>query len=160
MPNGASYPGRALGAVLKPYSSVIGLNTSWNFFSPDPAHTMYLKFTVHFEDKEGAPSREPEELFFPSAKDEGVGDIAKRRELYAMRYMLLDPRRIDVVIGPWLCRSFSGAVAVHIEFIVNSIPSLDEAVLFHDQAVKDMGRQFDFIDKDYRCTEAANEVTL
>lgn len=160
MPNGMSFFGRAFGGVIRPYAAVIGLNTSWNFFSPDPAHTMYLKFTIHFEDEDGNPTREPEELYFPEARDEVERDLSKRRELYAMRYMILDPRRIDAIIGPWLCRRHPGASVVHIEFVISSIPTLDEAILFHDRQVGEMGEEFDFIDKDYRCTQVGNEVTL
>lgn len=160
MPNGASYPGRAFSSVLYPYAALLGMNTSWNFFSPDPAHTMYLKFTIHKDETGGDDSAEPLEIFLPANKDGGEGDVSKRRELYAMRYMLLDPRRVDAVLGPWLCRTHAGASSVHVEFVINSIPSLDEATMFSGQDLGSMGKQFDFIDRDYRCSQTGDEVGL
>lgn len=151
MPNGASYAGRNLSPVIGAYGSILGLNVSWNFFSPDPAHTMYLKFTVYFEDENRQELKEPLELFFPEEKDQGVWDLSRRRELYAMRYMVIDPRRVDLILGPWLCRAYPEASSVRIEHIVNAIPSLDEAVLFRESAVRDLGREYDFVSKEFRC---------
>jgi len=160
MPNGASIMGRRLGPLIGPYGAMLGLNTAWNFFSPDPAHTMYLKFTVSYEDADGKSLKEAEEIFMPPEKDQGVWSLSKRRELYAMRYMILDPRRVDAVLGPWLCRTKAGATSIHIDHVINSVPTLDEANLFSDQKVGDLGKEFNFISKDYRCSQVNDEVNL
>lgn len=159
MPNMASYTGRRLGPVIQNYGAILGLNLSWNFFSPDPAHTMYLKFTVGYEDENGNESHEPVEIYMPETKDSADWSTFKRRELYAMRFMIIDPKRIDLVLGPWLCRSHPGATRVRIEHIVNSIPSLDEAFLFREQEVEGLGKEFDTVDHEYRCSHVKDEAS-
>lgn len=158
MPNGASYAGRRLQPVIGAYGAIIGLNVSWNFFSPDPAHTMYLKFTIYFEDDQRQELSEPIEVFFPAEKDQGVWDLGRRRELYSMRYMIIDPRRVDLILGPWMCRAYPGASSVRIEHVVNAIPSLDEVVLFREREVHDMSREYDFISKEFRCERGGEET--
>jgi hypothetical protein len=153
MPNTMSYPGRTLAAVVRPYAAVLGLNAFWNFFSPDPAHTMYLKFTLYNEDSEGNSLTPEREMFLPSQKDGGILDLGKRRELYAMRFMLLDPSRVDAILGPWLCRHYGPVTEIRIEHVVNSVPTLDEAVLFGNREVKDMSHEFGFGSKKFYCSQ-------
>ncbi|MBX3039828.1 MAG: hypothetical protein KF789_03840 [Bdellovibrionaceae bacterium] len=161
MPNGLSYPGRVLGSVIYPYAAMVGLNVSWNFFSPDPAHTMYLRFTLFQENEDGETSMdEPRIISMPEEKDQGVWDLGRRRDLYAMRYFLLDPRRIQAVLGPWLCRHYAPVSVIRIEHVVDSIPTLDEAVLFSDRALGEMSQQVGFSDQEYRCSQMNDEVGL
>lgn len=127
--NGTSYLGRSLQHILTPYANFIGLNSTWNFFSPDPAHTMYFRYLVRFQDDNGNDLREAIEEFVPAAKDEFVLNSSKRRMLYAMRFMILDSRRMSGILGPWICRKYPGATSLHIEHIFEQIPSLDRAVL-------------------------------
>lgn len=156
MPNGTSYVGRTLGPVIRPYAAILGLNASWNFFSPDPAHTMYMKFTLYDEDE----VKEPREIYFPAQKDQGVWDLGERRNLYAMRYFLLDPRRIEAILGPYLCRHEAPVSVVRIEHVVNSVPSLDEAVLFRERGMSEMSQEFESVNREYRCSQVNDEVDL
>lgn len=155
-PNPTSYAARALGGFVFPYASTVGLNANWNFFSPDPAHTMYLKFTLYSPDE----SASPREMFFPEQKDEGEWDLGKRRNLYATRFLMLDSRLIDTVLGPWLCRHEAPLSAAQIELVINSVPTLDEAVLFGHRSMSQMSREFDAINREYRCSQMGDEVTL
>ena len=159
MANGSSYIGRYFGRAIVPYASTLGMNTSWNFFSPDPAHTMYLKFTIYYPDVEGEPSKEPLEIFMPSAKGEGVWNQGEKRQLYAMRYMVVYPQRIEGVLGPCLCKQHPGAEVVHIEHIIDPIPSLDQAAI-DQRELGEMGGRYDVINRDYRCSQVNDEVIL
>src|SRR4051812_36520058 len=47
LPNSSSFLGRALEPWIVPYANLLGLNVTWNFFAPDPAHTMYINYFVH-----------------------------------------------------------------------------------------------------------------
>lgn len=156
VPNPTSYPARALGSLLFPYASTVGLNANWNFFSPDPAHTMYLKFTLYSPDE----NETPREMFFPEQKDEGEWDLGKRRNLYAMRFFMLDPKLIDAVLGPWLCVHQAPLSTAQIELVINSVATLDEAVLFGGKSMSQMSREFDAINREYRCSQMGDEVNL
>lgn len=159
-PNGASAPGRALSWLLQPYGAALGLNTPWNFFSPDPAHTMYLRLQLHWQNEDGSFARDSEELFFPRARDLREMDLSKRRELYAMRYLMLDPRRVEALFGPWVCARFKGLSNLSVEHIVQPIPDLEKAALLSVESWRDDETMRSFGRVEYRCTQASDEVNL
>lgn len=155
-PNGSSYLGRA-STLLVPYANILGLNTTWNFFSPDPAHTMFLKYSIRFEDADGNELREPLDGFIPPEKEQIAVDSSKRRFLYAVRFLILDTNRMKVILGPWLCRQNPGASHVKMEQMLEPIPNLDKAIL------GDLGRgeETTVMRFDYRCNASQeDEVSL
>lgn len=133
--NGSSWLGRHTQGWSVPYGNIIGINTTWNFFSPDPAHTMFIRYRVSFEDDYGNETAEPIEGFIPEEKESVVFDSSKRRFLYAMRFLILDHRRLESIMGPYLCRKFPGAHRVHIEHILQAIPPLDRAMVTDETEV-------------------------
>jgi len=68
MPNLGAYFGRSTSRFITPYGNTVGLNASWNFFSPDPAHTMYIRYRINYLDNEGFPTKDSLEGFFPAEK--------------------------------------------------------------------------------------------
>lgn len=149
--NGASYLGRSLDSWISPYGNFFGFNVAWNFFAPDPAHTMYIEYFVHFEDE----SRDPVEGYIPPEKEKIVIDSSKRRFLYAMRFMIIDEKRLKVILGPYLCRQYPGASSVHIKNILEPIPNLDlsqVAMLEQQQAL--------IMEHTYDCHATQDEVAL
>ncbi len=139
MGNGHSFLGRYLSPLFLPVANSIGLNTTWNFFSPDPASTMYFRYFILFEDDYGNTTRETVEGFFPKSKDQG-GDfrLDQRRYSYAMRWLAVDPTRVGQFYIPQLCRENPGAKKIQIEFIVNTIPPLEKVITLKDQNYEDL----------------------
>lgn len=127
--NGGSFLARTLTPYLIPYANLIQMNTTWNFFAPDPAHTMFVKYKIEFTDADGNDLKEPVIGFIPPEKKHIVIDSSKRRFLYAMRFLLLDNNRMQTILGPWLCRKYSGATRVIMENRLIAIPNLDQALL-------------------------------
>lgn len=159
-PNGSSYVGRSLERAIFPYAATLGLNYSWNFFSPDPAHTMYIKYTLYFKDDMEQDKRDPVVGYFPEAKEKGEYRLSHRRVLYAMRFLVLDPSRLETVLSPWLCKSEPDVTHVNVQHIIDSIPPLDKAVFDKNQSLRDLGKEYGFIDKTFRCGDKADEVSL
>ncbi len=127
--NGSSFLGRYFQSAFNPVANTIGLNTTWNFFSPDPAHTMYLRYFVIFEDDLGNTTAETIEGFYPTSKDHGDDfRLDKKRESYAMRFLAVDPYRLEAFFTPWICRKHPGARKVQVELFVNRIPTLDQVI--------------------------------
>lgn len=152
-PNNSSYLVRHYSLPFQAYANQLALNTSWNFFSPDPAHVMYFKYLIYSKDE----NLEPAEYFIPPEKNEGSFGPADRRLFYAMRYMLLDQRRVEGILGPWLCKQHPEATKIHIEHIVEKIPSLDE-VAFLDKST-DSDQEIKTVNMTLDCL-APNEVSL
>jgi hypothetical protein len=114
-----------------PYANQIGLNANWNFFSPDPAHVMLQRIVVKFEDPDGNDLQEPIEIIYPPKETKSyVYNPAQRRFFYAMRYLMLDPSKINSVVGPYYCKQYSGSTAVFIEHKIIPIPPLQLAYQF------------------------------
>lgn len=127
--NGSSFVGRYFEPFFNPVANSIGLNTTWNFFSPDPAHTMYLKYFVFFEDALGHALQEPIEGYYPPSRDRAEDfSLDKKRDAYAMRFVAMDPVRLQSFFTPWICRKYPGASQLQIELIVNRIPALDKVI--------------------------------
>ena len=93
MPSVQSIIVKEKGWIFRPYLNQIGLNTTWNLFSPDPATAMFMKVKLIPKDE-----AQPElDLLLPTFADEINWDPTKRRALYMMRYVLLDEDKAHTV---------------------------------------------------------------
>ena len=134
--NGSSFLGRYFENIFNPVANTIGLNTTWNFFSPDPAHIMYIKYFIFFEDEFGQTLKEPIEGTYPEKISQSEDfKLNKKRESYAMRFMAVDRQRLEMFFAPWLCRKHKGASKIQAELIVQRIPSLDQVISIVDKDI-------------------------
>lgn len=160
MPNVGAYFGRTASPLITPYANTVGLNASWNFFSPDPAHTMYIHYTIHYLDEEGNETKEAVEGYFPREKNKGNMAASRKRDLYAMRFMVIEPKRLRILMGPWLCRQYPGATSVEMEHVIETVPPLDQVVTLKDETVKDLSQELQYIREDHSCVGGADEEAL
>lgn len=160
MPNIGAYFGRATSKYIAPYANTVGLNAGWNFFSPDPAHTMYIRYIVRYLDSQGNEIKESVEAFFPAEKNKGVHALSRKRDLYAMRFMVIEPHRLRVLMGPWLCRQYPGATSIEMEHVVETVPFLDQVVAYKEETVNELSQEIQVTREVYSCVGASDEVTL
>lgn len=158
LPNGGSYLGRRFENWLTPYANIFGINNTWNLFSPDPAHPMYFRYRVFFRNEWLEDLEPPIEGFFPHDRDQRAPSLSEQRELYAMRFLIIDPRRVETILGPWLCRQYPGASAVKLEHIINSLPPLDRAAQGSED-LSDMKEKIEFVNRDFNCHGKNDEVS-
>lgn len=151
MPNAHSYMGRVFSSYLTPYANGFGFSSGWNFFSPNPAQTLYIRYLIYFTDENGDSEKESIEGFFPAEKNQGTFDPRLRRELYSMHFLLRDPHRLESLFVPYLCRTHPGATVVRIEFVNQTIPPLDQVVTLKQESVTDLSKQIEFIKQEYSC---------
>lgn len=163
MPNAGSYFGRVTSRFIGPYANAVGLNAGWNFFSPDPAHTMYIRYMVYFNnpaDPDGEPLKEPIEGYFPAEKNKMISSVFRSRELYLMRFMIIDKRHLKNLFGAWLCRQYPGASSVDMEHVIETVAMLDEAVAFKDESMAELSKELQFVAERFRCDHTEDEVEL
>jgi len=151
MSNGSSFMARFFEHQITTYANQTGFNTSWNFFSPDPAHTMYIRYVVNFNDENGEPTKEPVEGYFPALKNVSTFDPRERRELYLMHYFILSPDRLENLFTPVICRQHPGASSIYVDFIIESIAPLDQAALQKSQSMEDLSKLNEFIKREISC---------
>ncbi len=160
LPDGSSFLGRYFEPVMLPYANTLGINTTWNFYSPDPANTMYFSYSVHFENDQGEELKPSIQEYLPPEKDQIVTDSSKRRLLYAMRFLALDPHRLQVLMAPWICREYEGATRIYISHVVERIPSLDEVMSRENESVADLRVKEKSPGMQYNCKSKPDEVLL
>jgi len=154
MGNGSSFLGRYLGQYYFHVANVVGVNTTWNFFSPDPAHIMYFRYIVHFEDDYGNPTQESRELFYPEQKEGSNFAMNIRRQNYMMRFMALDPMRVGHYFIPWICQQYPGATRVQFSLIINHIPPLDKVITLKDTPFVDLLTNEEVNQNVYNCQKS------
>ncbi|WP_374030244.1 hypothetical protein [Bdellovibrio bacteriovorus] len=89
--------------------------------------------------------------------DRPLPNITRKREWALMRYMVLDPKRLRVLMGPWLCRQYPGATSVDMEHVIETIPFLDQAVRFREDSVSDLSKEVQYIRESYSCAGGDEE---
>lgn len=151
MSNGGSFMGRLFQRAVTPYANATGFNASWNFFSPDPAHTMYLRYQVYFNNENGEELKEPLEAFFPALKNLGTFDPTQRRELYMMHYLILNPERLEKMLVPYICKTNPEASSIRIDFVVESIAPLDQAAILKQESMAELSKHQDYLKKEFPC---------
>lgn len=139
--NGSSFLGHYLAEYYTPVANMVGLNTTWNFFSPDPAHTMYLRYTVHFEDEYGNPKQEAIQSLYPP--EETNRDFAThiRRLSYQMRFLVASSEHIKKYFVPWICQKYPGATRIQTDVLLSRIPNLEVASTLSNSNYDDLVKQ-------------------
>ncbi|RYZ68324.1 MAG: hypothetical protein EOP09_09645 [Proteobacteria bacterium] len=151
MPNAGSFVGRVFQSYITPYSNTLGFSSAWNFFSPDPAHTMYVHYFVYFTNEDGDELKESIEGYFPKEKNKGTFDPRLRRDFYLMHFLLLNPNRVGTLLVPYLCRSNPGASFVKAEFVVETIPPLDQMMTMKDDSQNELSKKLQYVKQEYPC---------
>ena len=123
MPSVQSIIVKEKGWIFRPYLNQLGLNTTWNLFSPDPATAMFMKVKLVQRDE----SKEAIDLLLPTFGDEINWNPTLRRELYMMRYVLLDEDKAHNFLIPWYCRNYPGTKEVYVEGVGTRIPGIAQA---------------------------------
>lgn len=151
--NGPSILGRLYQGWVLGYANQLGLNQTWNFFSPDPTHVHYLEYTLSFEAPDEKGNRVEDIVgSLPEEKTQIVLDSSKRRMLHAIRYMSLDPTRTEKLLAPFFCRKHPTASHLRIQHIMNLIPPLDRAALFADRPLHELMEEVPYRTLDFECS--------
>lgn len=149
--NGSSFLGRSLGFLYTPVANSMGLNTTWNFFSPDPAHTMYLRYHILFQDDYGNEKKESIEKYFPEDALENNFSLHHRRLSYVMRFLAANPSRIEKFLVPWICRQNQEATHIQTEMLLYQIPALDVVTTLKSENYEDLVHQEQINQMVYAC---------
>ena len=126
MSNGSGFFARSMGNFYRYYANQLNINTNWNFFSPDPAQIIYLRYIVYTLDEFGNEMEPEVEHFYPEEKNQGSFGLTHRRHFYLSRYLLLSESRLENMFVPWVCRQSPKATHIAVQTITEKITPLDE----------------------------------
>lgn len=129
MPNSTSIVGRKAGVFFAPYANLIGLNGTWEFFSPDPPQPLFFDYHVYFENSNGEEIKPAVRAFFPEWKIERTLHPNHIRMKNAVRFFAINQKAVEEAFVGWLCRKYKGATRVKIKEILEPVESLDRLSL-------------------------------
>lgn len=120
VPNQLFYVTQKIAPIVIPYANLMGFNTVWQFFSPDPGPPVYLEYEV-FKEGELVGT-----FHFPPFKDPYWLREKYNRRLAAFRMVGKDNGLASKVFGPMLCREHPEATRLEMNVLTVKFPSLDE----------------------------------
>ncbi len=146
MPNPTSLLSREFAGFFLPYTNLLGFNTTWQFYSPEPASYLFYSYEVQVPDGETVSGR------WPPAKSDVPHMFQENynRIMYNSRYVTSSAERVEKFFVPFLCRKAPGALTVSISTTLEELPPLEKARLDSD-AVDSMKNRMREIERDYPC---------
>lgn len=124
MPNPGSLLGRKFSRYLTDYANTLGINTTWQFFSPGPAPVFYLEYDVESEDLDA----ETPSFQIPPKRRASYYDEFYNRTLYSMRFFVLAPvETFERFFVRWLCKQHPEAVSLAIRTVGEPVKNIERA---------------------------------
>lgn len=119
-PNSLSYFNSSYHHLYYPYANLVGVNSTWSFYAPDPETARHLEYEIEFHD-----DREPLTLQWPSPREKYF-DFTYWRLHSNMYFYSMNRDWINQIFIPWVCRSTQGAARITVKHIMIRVPSLTE----------------------------------
>jgi hypothetical protein len=124
MPNPSSLLGRRFSRYLTDYANTLGINTTWQFFSPGPAPVFYLEYDVETSDVEA----EAKSFQLPEKRRASYYDELYNRTLYSMRFFVLAPiETFERYFVRFLCKQHPEAEALSIRTVGEPVKNIERA---------------------------------
>ncbi len=138
VPNQHSYLNHQLAPILLPYTNLLGINSLWQFFAPDPGPAVYFEYEIPDPD----PEVKSVTQYYPELKSTRLFKSTYNRYVSTIRLISKYPKLIDFTLGPELCRRHPGLVELNLGFVAVRFPSLEDV---------EHGKQMNSIaDRDYK----------
>ena len=111
---------------FSPYASTLSLNTSWNFYAPNPAYYHYLTYEVIDSKSKVGDFRWP-----PKRKESKLIYLNHNRLIYHARFFIMaGPQNIRRYFIPYLCRLHPSATEITLKIILENRPHFKKAKTF------------------------------
>jgi len=142
--------GRVRSAV-EPYANFLGINSTWNFFAPEPGPPPVFVEYEAVDSTGGQMSRG----FWPLPQSPYFWRERQNRRIALARYMLGEPVRAERLMGVYLCRRNPGAHAVRMWRTMYDVASLPEVAEGRASVVSTSVTKRDWI-AEQRCGEESH----
>lgn len=131
------------------YASTLGLNTTWQFFSPNPMGERYLEYEIHTENE---PAFDDEQYYhyWPPKAESGMARENRNRAFYHSLFSTLNSNNIEEIFIPWACRRHPEALSISIRGETRSLPSIEVAGI-KKKRFKDLSKSYGFNLEEHTC---------
>lgn len=126
LPNPESIIFRRVEKIFVNYGNLLGINTTWRFFSPNPLIRMF-EYEVVENDAYAEYAVEVERHRWPASVEAvGTREGFNRRLSYAM-IMMANQLYLREILAPYLCRFHPLAKALNFYAVHREFPSVEKA---------------------------------
>jgi hypothetical protein len=146
-PNPGSVLYRYLDPVFSAYGNQLGLNTTWQFFSPNPGTFRYLSYDTVIETDDDIDLKS---YTFPP-QDDSLLQTNQARLFYFTVRMISHPPNIKKFLVPYLCRKHPEATSIALKAVDKRIPSMAKAKIFAAESFRDMHEEADIPEEEFGC---------
>lgn len=153
-PNPNSVLTQSLSPLIRNYGNQLGLNTTWQFFSPNPGSIRYLEYDVIVENEEDIKI---DKYSFPPQEDSSLWKANQGRLFYYSIRMISDTNNIANFLIPYLCRKHPEATSVALKAIDKRIPSMAKARYQGATGFSELQQQVDVPEQELGCERKGAE---
>ena len=140
--------------LIGSYGNQFGLNTTWQFFSPNPGSLRYLDYNAIIESEDKV---DIESYTFPPQGDEVFFKTNQARMFYYMVRMITHSQNIADYLIPYLCRKHPQATSIAIKAVDKQIPTMEKARLQHAEDFSELWREAEIPEQEFGCSR---EISL
>ncbi len=135
-PNPSSILSRNLSFFFNDYGNLLGLNTTWQFFSPNPGAMKYIDYDVIVEKEDEFDIKNYQ--FPPQGSQRNLKPNHSRLFYFAVR-MVSSGENISRFFIPYLCRKHPEATSIAIKTVEKRILPIERVKLAQDDLLDEEG---------------------
>lgn len=153
LPNAGSILERRYGFLFYPYANTILLNTSWQFFSPNPSSSRYLQYELVIDSAEA----DYKTYFWPPESSDGLFFENYNRRVYHSLLTTFTPDLTQRFLIDYLCRKHAQAQSIVLYQMNRVLPSIERAEVDQLSGFEPMRSEVETPSFEYDCERGVND---
>ena len=153
-PNPGSVLYRYVEPLISGYGNQLGLNTTWQFFSPNPGSLRHLEYNVIIESDDDI---DIVPFTYPPQNEASLLKANQARLFYYTVRMITHQPHIENHLIPYLCRKHPEATSIALKAIDKKIPSMAKARLLEVDTFSDLHQDLDIPEQEFGCEREGGE---
>ena len=156
-PNPYSVLARSLQPIFNSYGNLFGLNTTWQFFSPNPGQLRYIEYDVIVETESNIDISHHK--WPPQDGSIYFKENLSRRFYHAVR-TIMSPQSQEELLVPFLCRKHKNATSIAIKAVQKFVPTLERAKVENADSFSQLLKEIEVTAAEFGCQrEAKDEIS-
>lgn len=144
LPNPDSIIYRETESLFLNYGNVLGINTTWRFFSPNPLIHMFEYEVVTAEGNEADAEGNVIKHRYPESVESAGSREGFNRRLNQVMFMMADPQHLNDFMAPYLCKQHPKATGLSFYSVSREFPTVETARTYESrrESLEKLKRRF------------------
>ncbi|MGE3975391.1 MAG: hypothetical protein AB7F59_12780 [Bdellovibrionales bacterium] len=125
-PVASSYLWTFFSPLMIPYANALGINSSWQFFAPEPETWIYLEYEIEHEEVADDLARSSLHKWPPPRKI--PFDLLYTWHSSMKAFAFTFPQQLPLTLGRWMCRQHPEAFSITFRRVTLQIPTFQNVV--------------------------------